>query len=133
MKRILLVTIMLLFVGMIVFAQQAAAGSSQPTSTQTKQTAQQTLTEAKTNSSQFESTLSSLRTQNTSNNDADAYRRLKGQIDQLDARITREQARIQAALDQGQKIATSTLDEIQKLIDQHKSAMAEMERFISAN
>jgi len=132
MKRILLVTIMLLFVGMIVFAQQAG-GSSLPTSTQTKQTAQQTLNEAKTNSTQFESTLGALRTQNTSNNDADAYRRLKGQIDQLDARITREQARIQAALDQGQKIATSTLDEIQKLIDQHKSAMAEMERFISAN
>jgi len=132
MKRTLLVTIMLLFTGIIVFAQQSG-GSSLPTSVQTKQNAQQTLTDAKTNSSQFESTLSSLRTQNTSNNDADAYRRLKAQIDQLEARINREQARIQAALDQGQKVAASTMDEIQRLIDQHKSAMAEMERFISAN
>jgi len=131
MKRTLLVTIMLLFVGIIVFAQQAG-GSSLPTSTQTKQSAQQTLSEAKTNSSQFETTLNALRTQNTSNNDADAYRRLKAQIEQLEARITREQARIQAALDQGQKIAGSTLDEIQRLIDQHKSAMAEMERFVSS-
>ena len=130
MKRILLVTIMLLFAGIIAFAQQAG-GSSQPTSTQTKQTAQQTLTEAKTNSSQFESTLTSLRTQNMSNNDADAYRRLKAQIEQLEARINREQARIQTALDQGQKIASSTLDEIQRLIDQHKSAMADLERFIA--
>ena len=132
MKRTLLVTIMLLFVGIIVFAQQAG-GSSLPTSTQTKQSAQQVLNDAKTNSTQFESTLSALRTQNLSNNDADTYRKLKAQIEQLEARITREQARIQAALDQGQKIAGSTLDEIQKLIDQYKSAMADMERFISAN
>ena len=132
MKRTLLVTIMLLFAGIMVFAQQAG-GSSLPTSTQTRQSAQQTLNDAKTNSTQFESNLSSLRTQNLSNNDADTYRRLKAQIDQLDARITREQARIQAALDQGQKVAASTLDEIQKLIDQYKSAMADMERFISAN
>jgi len=132
MKRTLLVTIMLLFVGIIVFAQQSS-GSSLPTSVQTKQNAQQTLTTAKTNSSQFESTLSSLRTQNMSNSDADAYRRLKAQIEQLEARINREEARIQAALDQGQKVAASTMDEIQKLIDQHKSAMAEMERFISSN
>jgi len=132
MKRTLLVTIMLLFVGIIVFAQQAG-GSSLPTSTQTKQSAQQTLNDAKTSSTQFESVLSTLRTQNMSNNDADTYRKLKAQIEQLEARILREQARIQAALDQGQKIAGSTLDEIQKLIDQHKSAMADMERFISSN
>jgi len=132
MKRTLLVTIILLSVGIIVFAQQSG-GSSLPTSAQTKQSAQQTLTEAKTNSSQFESMLSSLRTQNMSNGDADAYRRLKAQIEQLEARIKREEARIQAALDQGQKVAASTMDEIQRLIDQHKSAMAEMERFISAN
>jgi molecular chaperone GrpE (heat shock protein) len=123
---------MLLFVGIIVFAQQAG-GSSLPTSTQTKQNAQQTLNDAKASSTQFESTLSALRLQNLSNSEADTYKRLKAQIEQLEARILREQARIQAALDQGQKIATSTLDEIQKLIDQHKSAMAEMERFIAAN
>jgi len=131
MKRTLLVTIMLLFVGIIVFAQQAG-GSSLPTSTQTKQSAQQVLNDAKTNSTQFESTLSALRTQNLSNNELDTYKKLKAQIEQLEARITREQARVQAALDQGQKIAGSTLDEIQKLIDQYKSAMADMERFISS-
>jgi len=131
MKRTLLVTIMLLFVGIIVFAQQAG-GSSLPTSTQTKQSAQQVLNDAKTNSTQFESTLSALRTQNLSNNELDTYKKLKAQIEQLEARITREQARVQTALDQGQKIAGSTLDEIQKLIDQYKSAMADMERFISS-
>jgi len=132
MKRTLLVTIMLLFVGIIVFAQQAG-GSSLPTSNQTKQSAQQTLNDAKTNSTQFESVLGNLRIQNVSNNDADTYKKLKAQIEQLEARITREQARVQAALDQGQKIAGSTLDEIQKLIDQYKSAMADMERFIGTN
>lgn len=130
MKRTLLVTIMLLFAGIITFAQQAG-GSPLPSSAQTKQSAQQTLAESKSNSSQFESTLNSLKTQNTSNSDADSYRRLKAQIEQLEARINREQARVQAALAQGQRVSSSTIDEIQRLIEQHKLAMTEMESFIA--
>jgi len=131
MKRTLLLTIMLLFTGIIAFAQQTGGGPSLPTSAQTKQSAQQTLSQSKTNSSQFESNLASLKTQNTSNSDADTYKKLKAQIDQLEARINREEARIQAALDQGQKISASTIEEIQKLIEQHKAAMAEIEGFIT--
>jgi hypothetical protein len=115
----------------MLFAQQAG-GSTQPTSAQTKQNAQQSLTQSKTNSSQFESTLASLKAQNTSNNDAATYRRLKGQIDQLEARINKEQSQMQAKLDQGQKVSSSVPDQIQRLIDQHKAAMAALESFISA-
>jgi predicted nucleic acid-binding Zn-ribbon protein len=132
MKRTLLVTIMLLTIGMMVYAQQQAGGSSLPTTAETKQNAQQVLDQAKTNSSQFESILASLREQNTSNGDADAYRKLKLNIDQLELRIKKDEAQIQALLDKGQKISPTMMDEIQRLIDQHKTAMTEMESFISA-
>jgi hypothetical protein len=130
MKRIFLVTIMLLFAGMIVFAQQTG-GSAQPSSAQIKQNAQQSLTQSKTNSSQFEATLDSLKAQNVSNSDAATYRRLKGRIDQLEAQITKEQTQMQAKLDQGVKVSSSIIDQIERLIEQHKAALAELDNFIS--
>jgi predicted nucleic acid-binding Zn-ribbon protein len=132
MKRTLFVTIMLLTIGMMVYAQQQAGGSSLPTTADTKQSAQQVLSQAKTNSSQFETILASLREQNTSNGDADAYRKLKLNIDQLELRIKKEQTQIQALLDKGQKVSPTMIDDIQRLIDQHKAAMTEMENFIAA-
>jgi len=130
MKRILLATIMLLFAGLIVYAQQAG-GSSQPSSAQIKQNAQQTLTQGKTNSSQFESTMSALIALNTGNNDAAVYNRLKEQIDQLETRIKKEQTQMQSRLDQGVKVSSVVIDQIQRLIDQHKAKLTEMERFIA--
>jgi len=132
MKRTLLVTIMLLFAGIVVFAQQAGASSSSlPTSAQTKQSAQQSLTEAKTNSSQFESTLDSLKTQITSNNNAATYRRLKGDIDRLEAQIKNAQANIQSEINMGHSVNARYIDELQQLIDKHKAATAELEAFAS--
>jgi len=128
MKRILLVTIMLLFAGLIVYAQQAG-GSSQPSSAQIKQTAQQTLSQGKTNASQFESTLDSLKAQNTSNNDAAIYNRLKEQIAQLETQIKKEQTMMQSRLDQGVKVSSIVVDQIQRLIDQYNGKLAELERF----
>jgi peptidoglycan hydrolase CwlO-like protein len=128
MKRTLLVTIMLLFAGLIVYAQQAG-GSSQPSSAQIKQTAQQTLTQGKTNASQFESTLDSLKAQNTSNNDAALYSQLKAQIDQLETRIKKEQTTMQSRLDAGVKVSTIFVDQIQLLIDQYNGKLAELEKF----
>ena len=130
MKRTFLVTIMMLVAGIIAFAQQSD-GTPKPTSAETRQNAQQTLTQAKSNSSKFESTLSSLKTQNTSTGDAATYKRLKAQLEQLELSINREQARMQASIDLGQKVSSTTVDEIQKLIDQYKAAMTEMEAFIS--
>jgi peptidoglycan hydrolase CwlO-like protein len=130
MKRTLLVTIMLLFASILVFAQQAS-GSSLPTSTQTKQDAQQSLNQAKTNSSQFESTLDSLRTQLTSGNNAATYKRLKGDIDRLEAQIKAAEAHIQSEIDLGHSVPARLVDDLEKLIEKHKVAMAEMEAFIA--
>jgi len=130
MKRTLLVTFMLLFAGIVVFAQQAGA-SSLPSSAQTKQDAQQAVTEAKTNASQFESTLNDIRTRITSNNDAATYKRLKIQIDTLEGKIKNAQANIQAEINQGHSVSASMVEQIQQLLDQHKTAIAEMEAFLA--
>ena len=126
MKRTFLVTIMLLFAGLTVYAQQSGG------SAQVKQNAQQTVNQAKANSSQFEATMDSLNALNTGNLDAVTYNRLKAQIDQLEASIKKEQNQMQASLDEGRKISSMQVEKIQRLISQHKSAIAELERFIAA-
>jgi len=133
MKRTFLVTIMLLFAGFILFAQQAtgAASPSLPTSAQTKQDAQQSLNQAKTNSSQFESTLDSLKTQLTSGNNAATYKRLKGDIDRLEYQIKNAEANIQNEINLGHSVSARFIDELEGLIEKHKTAMAEMEAFVS--
>jgi len=128
-KRTLLVTIMLLFAGLIVYAQQAS-GAAQ-SAAQIKQNAQQTVTQAKTNSSQFQSTMDNLNAQNAGSIDGVSYDRLKAQIDQLEANIKKEQASMQLLLDQGKKVSSMVVDKIQRLIEQHKAAIADMERFIA--
>jgi len=129
MKRTLLATIMLLFAGMIVYAQQT--GGTAVSSTQIKQNAQQTLTQAKSNSSQFESTMATLNTLNGGNIDANTYNRLKEQIDQLEVRIKNEQTDMQTRLDKGTRVSSFMVDKIQRLIEQYNSAIADLERFIA--
>jgi uncharacterized FlgJ-related protein len=130
MKRTLLLTIVLFFTGLVVYAQQTG-GSSQPSSAQVKQTAQQSLTQGKTNYTQFQSTLDSLKTQNEGNDDAATYRRLMEQISQLEARIKKEQAQMQAKLDLGSKLSSTVVNQIQRLIDQYEAALAELEKFVA--
>jgi len=130
MKRTFLITIMLFFAVLAVYAQQTG-GSSQQSSAQVKQTAQQTLTQGKTNFTQFQSTLDSLKAQNEGNDDAATYRRLKAQIDELEARINKEQAQMQSRLNQGSKLSSSVVNQIQRLIDQYEAALAELEKFIA--
>jgi len=130
MKRTLLVTIMLLFAGLTVYAQQAAAPTTQ-SSAQIKQNAQQTLTQAKSNSSQFESTMDTLNSQNGGNIDAGTYERLKAQIDRLETEIKNEQTDMQARLDKGTRVSAFMVDKIQRMIDQYNSAIADLERFVA--
>jgi len=129
MKRILLITIILFFAGLAVYAQQT--GGSSQSSAQVKQTAQQSLTQGKTNFSQFQSTLDSLKTQNNGNDDAATYRRLMEQIAQLEIRIKKEQTFMQAKLDQGSKLSSAVVNQIQRLIDQYEAALADLEKFIA--
>ena len=130
MKRISLIAIVLLVAGTLVFAQQAGS-SNLPNSAQTKQTAQQSLSQGRTNSSQFESGLNDLKARNQSNMDLDNYNRIKSEIDQLEAQINTEQTRIGNTLDRGAKVSPALLERVQRLIDQHKAKLAELEGFAS--
>jgi len=128
-KRISLITTILLVISMAVFAQQAGGP---PQTAETMQSAQQTLTQGRTNSSQFEQTLDDLKTRNTSNLNADTYNRLKGEIEQLEFQINVEQTRIRSRLDKGTKVNPALFDRVERLIEQHKAKLSELERFTSA-
>ena len=128
MKRISLVTIILLVISMAVYAQ--AAGGP-PQTAETMSSAQQTLTQGRTNSSTFETTLNDLKTRNTSNLNSDTYNRLRTEIEQLEFQINVEQTRIRSRLDRGTKVNPALFDRVQRLIDQHKAKLAELERFTS--
>jgi cob(I)alamin adenosyltransferase len=129
MKRTILVTIMLLFAGLTVYAQQT--GTTAVSSAQIKQNAQQTLTQAKSNSSQFESTMDALNALNGGNIDAGLYEKLKAQIDRLEAEIKNEQTDMQARLDKGTRVSSFMVDKIQRMIDQYNAAIADLERFVA--
>jgi len=132
MKRFFMVV---LFVGSIVavYAQQsssAGTSSSLPSSAQTKQSAQQTVNQAKSNSSQFESSQATLNASNTSNRDAATYNRIKGEIDRLESLIKTDQAKMKAALDNNSEVSHELFQRIDRLIDEHKKKIAELEAFI---
>jgi hypothetical protein len=132
MKRFFMV---ILFVGSIVtvYAQQSTSGnSSLPTSAQTKQTAQQTVSQAKSNSSQFESNQAALNASNASNRDSATYNRIKGEIDRLETLINVDQAKMKAALDSNSEVSHDLFQRIDRLIDEHKKKIAEMEAFIGS-
>jgi DNA anti-recombination protein RmuC len=129
MKRIILATVILLLTCMMVYAQQAQGGL--PSSSQTRQTAQQYLSQARTNSTQFESILADLTARNTSNRDLENFNRLRADIDRLEASINIEQSRLNTNLASGRRVDPEMLNRIQRLIDQHKAKLAELEAFIS--
>ena len=131
MKRVFLTVIILFVAGMVLSAQQAGTqrAGSRPTSTQTKENARQYLSQGRTNSSQFDSTQSDLGTRNTSNSDAATYKKLKNEIDALEASIKAEQNKISATLERGLKVKQASFDHVQELIDQYKAKLTELEAF----
>ena len=128
MKRVLFVVVVFLLAGAI-YAQQSGAGL--PSSSQTRQKAQQYSTQAKSNSSKFESDLADLNARNSGNKDLDTFNRLKAEIDQLETRINSEQIKIKASLDTGKKAPQASLDRIDRLIKQHQEKIAELDAFIA--
>ena len=129
MKRILLVAVIFFLVGAI-YAQQAGTGAL-PSSSQTKQNAQQYSTQAKSNSSQFESAFADINARNMSNKDLDTFNRIKAEIDQLESRITAEQAKVRASLDTGARAPKASIERIDRLIKQHHAKIEELDAFIS--
>ena len=135
MKRIFLAAVILLVAGITVYAQEPAnqGGASRPTSSQTKQEAQQYLAQVKANASQFESTMDDHNTRSASNKDADAFNRIKAEIDRLEARINSEQSSIDLSLRDGRRANQAALKRVQQLMEQHKAKTSELEAFLSSS
>ncbi|MCL1992474.1 MAG: hypothetical protein FWG66_05970 [Spirochaetes bacterium] len=125
MKRFIFAISILFAVGAMAYAQGL------PTSAQTRQEAQQVLTQSRSNSSQFESTLNTLVASDTSNRDAETFLRIRNEINRLEARINMEQTRIQNHLDANGQVNAQLFNQVQRLIDLHRARMDELEEFIA--
>ena len=133
MKRVLLAILVLFLVCFSVYSQQAAEQTDErPTSSQTKQSAQQYASQARMTASQFAAAQADINARNVSNQDASAFNKLKSDIDKLEASIREEQNKIAASLEKGLKVNKEALDRVQKLIDQHKDKLTELESFTSS-
>ena len=132
MKRIFMVVI-LLVTGIAVFAQQAdQKTTNRPSSQQTKDSAKQYLEQGRTKASAFDSTQADLNARNVSNVDERRFNQLRAEIERLEAAITVEQNKISATLEKGPKVSQETLDNVARLIEQHKQKLAELESFSSS-
>jgi Skp family chaperone for outer membrane proteins len=126
MKKFILVNILLLAAGITVFAQQSG---ERPTSAQTRENAARLLQQTRTNASQFESTYNDLNSRNSSNNDSVVFNQLKADIERLEASINTEQGRIRATLDSGSRVSPEIFQRVQRLMNQHRQKMTELEAF----
>ena len=128
MKRILFTTVLLLAAGTLIFAQQA----DNPTSAQTRQNAQQYLSQARNNLSQFESVLDELKDRNGSNRASYTFNRLRTEIERLETHISSEQDSIRASLDRGTRVNTEVMSRVENFINQHRAKLEELEDFIES-
>ena len=131
MKRILLITVLLVMAATVMYAQQA--NSERPTSQQTKQEAKQYLDQAQQNAKGYEDTLADLKTRNGSNKDSYTFNRLKNEIDRIEATINSEEKSIRSSLDKGTKVNKEVMDRIERFVGQHKEKVDELDAFVSSN
>jgi len=123
MKLVLLTTAVFFAGAVAAFAQQS----------QIRQEAQQSLSQSRSNATQFEATLNDLQARNASNVDAAYYNQLRAEINRLEAAIETEQARIRASLDAGTRVGPEMFNRVQRLIEMHAERLAELQEFVSGN
>ena len=127
MKRILWVAAVFFVFNVVAYAQSAQPLSS----AEIRQNAQQLLTQVRTNHSQFESTQADLNARNRSNTDAATLQRLRNELSRLEGWINREHSSIASSLDTGNLVSSELLDRVQRFIEQHTTALGNLEEFIS--
>jgi len=126
--------VILLATGIAVFAQQAnTQTTNRPSSQQTRDNAKQYLDQGKTKATQFDTTQADLNARNVANNDERRFNQLRSEIERLEAAITVEQNKISATQEKGVQVTRETLDNVARLIDQHKQKLAELESFSSSS
>jgi len=123
MKKNLLMVVVLIGLGSVVYAQ---------TSAETRQDAQQFLTQGRANSVQFYAILNELRTRGVANHDAFAFNRLRTEIEHLETQITSEENRLRVTLARGVNTSAILFDRIDALITRHSNTLDELQDFIAS-
>jgi hypothetical protein len=132
MKRIFVVVI--LFAACItVFAQQTNRISNRPTSEQIRENVKRYLEQGKSKASQLDAIQADLNARNAGNEDERRFNQLKTEIERLGASIKAEQNKISFTLEKGIKVSRETLDNVQRMIDEHKEKLMELEAFTSSS
>ena len=126
MKRGFLTFVVLVIVSIVVYAQAA----SPMTGSQIRQEAQQYLQQVRTNSSQFDTTLTDQATRDIDNKNMNTLNRLRAEIEKLAASINTAQNNIDADLGRGLRANQSTVKRVQQLIEKYKENMVELEAFV---
>jgi len=132
MKRIFAV-IILFAAGITVFAQQTDMISSRPTPEQTREDMKQYLEHGKSKAAQFDSTQADLKARNTGNDDERRFKKLRTEIEGLEASIRLEQYKISNALEKGLTVNREMLDNVDRMLDKHKEKLTEMEFYTSSS
>ena len=130
MKRILLVIVILLLAGAMVFAQTQREFQS---SAQITQSAQQLLTQGRSSLTEYESTLAQLIAANRGNADAETFYRIRAEMERIEKLIKQEEERITATTQGGSRVSQEIMNRIERLIEQHRRNLAELEAFIARN
>ena len=124
MKRIVLAIVILLAAGFVVYAQQG---------TPTKQDMQNYLNEVKSKTSDYDSMMEDIISNNSSSGLATRFARIKADIEKLEARIDGEVKSIQSVHDKDQKVGSQVIDSLQRDIDQRKAKQKELEDLLASS
>ena len=128
MERVLLTAIILLMTMTVLYAQQ-----NNPTRSEVRQDAQQYLEQTRVHSDEFESILADLRARNMNNDDAATFLRLRREIDRLEAGIEAEKGNIEVRLNRGQRVSADVINRFERMVDQHRAKITELEVFLATH
>ena len=130
MKRFILVILVLLLASTVVFAQTRREFQS---SAQITQSAQQLLTQGRASLTEYESVLAQLIAANRGNADAETFYRIRAEMERIESLIKQEEERIMATTQGGSRVSNEIMLRIERLIEQHRRNLAELEAFIARN
>ena len=129
MKRFLLILVILILASATVFAQTARREFQ--SSAQVTQMAQQLLSQGRSNLTEYESTLAQLVLANRGNADAEAFYRIRADMERIESMIKLEEERIMSTTQTGSRVSNEIMLRIERLIEQHRGNLAELEAFVA--
>ena len=128
MKRNILVVAILLLACTAVFAQTRREFQS---SAQVTQSAQQLLSQGRSNLTEYESVLAQLIAANGGNADQETFFRIRADMERIESIIKQEEERVNSITQGGSRVSNEIILRLERMIGQHRSNLAELEAFIA--